>query len=99
MLIHEATLEEGMEESALEKKHSTTKQAIKVGEKSGAWRLILTHFSPSHGKFIKMRQKYFRSKAKPFFAFDHSRISMTELEWAYTSSPMINDKFNRLKDK
>ena len=31
VMIHEATLEDGMEEDAVMKKHSTTSQAIKIG--------------------------------------------------------------------
>jgi len=45
LLIHEATLESGMEEDALKKKHTTTKEAMEIIEKVKPWRTILTHFS------------------------------------------------------
>ena len=38
LLIHEATLEDGMEEDALKKNHTTTGQAISIGQKAGTWR-------------------------------------------------------------
>jgi ribonuclease Z len=45
LLIHEATLESGMEEDALKKKHTTTKEAMEIIRKVKPWRTILTHFS------------------------------------------------------
>lgn len=38
LLIHEATLEDGLEEDAESKNHTTTGQAIGIGQKVGAWR-------------------------------------------------------------
>lgn len=48
LLIHEATLEDALEEDAKKKKHTTTGQAILQGEKMRAWRTVLTHFSPRY---------------------------------------------------
>ncbi|GJJ73180.1 ribonuclease Z [Entomortierella parvispora] len=45
VLLHEATFEEEMLEKALQKKHSTTKEAIMVGEGMDAKFTLLTHFS------------------------------------------------------
>jgi len=45
LLLHEATLEDGMEEDAASKQHSTTSQAIQIAHRMGAARTILTHFS------------------------------------------------------
>ncbi|XP_013856232.1 zinc phosphodiesterase ELAC protein 2, partial [Austrofundulus limnaeus] len=42
-LIHEATLEDGMEEEALKKRHSTTSQAIAIGMKMNADFIMLNH--------------------------------------------------------
>ena len=45
MLVHEATFEDGMEEDAVKKRHSTVGEAVKVGTDAGAYRTVLTHFS------------------------------------------------------
>ncbi|GKV27121.1 hypothetical protein SLEP1_g36326 [Rubroshorea leprosula] len=45
VLIHEATFEDGLVEEAIAKNHSTTKEAIEMGNSAGAYRIILTHFS------------------------------------------------------
>ena len=39
-----------MEEEAIAKNHSTTKEAIGVGASAGAYRVILTHFSQRYPK-------------------------------------------------
>ena len=48
LLIHEATLQDGMEEDAMRKMHTTTGQALRIGIEQGVWRTILTHFSPRY---------------------------------------------------
>jgi len=45
LLLHEATFEEEMRDKALAKKHSTTQEAIMVGEGMDAKFTLLTHFS------------------------------------------------------
>ncbi|XP_038227945.1 zinc phosphodiesterase ELAC protein 2 isoform X2 [Dermochelys coriacea] len=50
LLIHEATLEDGLEEEAVEKTHSTTSQAIGVGMKMNAEFIMLNHFSQRYAK-------------------------------------------------
>lgn len=46
----QATFEDGMEDEALEKNHSTTLEAINVGMKADVYRIILTHFSQRYPK-------------------------------------------------
>lgn len=50
VLLHEATFEDDMEEEALKKRHSTTKEAIMVGEGMEAKHTLLTHFSQRYPK-------------------------------------------------
>ncbi|XP_075702914.1 zinc phosphodiesterase ELAC protein 2 isoform X2 [Rhinoderma darwinii] len=45
LVIHEATLEDGLEQDAIEKAHSTTSQAIGVGMNMNAEFMMLNHFS------------------------------------------------------
>uniref|UniRef100_A0A6Q2ZIJ5 Zinc phosphodiesterase ELAC protein 2 n=1 Tax=Esox lucius TaxID=8010 RepID=A0A6Q2ZIJ5_ESOLU len=50
LLIHEATLEDGLEDEAVEKRHSTTSQAIGIGMKMNAEFIMLNHFSQRYAK-------------------------------------------------
>jgi ribonuclease Z len=50
VLVHEATFENDMEEDAIKKRHSTTREAVKTGVDARAYRTILTHFSQRYPK-------------------------------------------------
>jgi ribonuclease Z len=54
ILIHEATFEDGQEEMATKKGHSTVGQAIEVGKKAGVRRILLTHFSQRYPKIPRI---------------------------------------------
>uniref|UniRef100_A0A8C0YL92 Zinc phosphodiesterase ELAC protein 2 n=1 Tax=Cyprinus carpio carpio TaxID=630221 RepID=A0A8C0YL92_CYPCA len=71
LLIHEATLEDGMEEEACEKRHSTTSQAIGIGMKMNAEFIVLNHFSQRYAK-IPLFSDDFNSKVG--ISFDHMRL-------------------------
>ncbi|KAG5279848.1 hypothetical protein AALO_G00082220 [Alosa alosa] len=71
LLIHEATLEDGMEEEAVEKRHSTTSQAIGIGMKMNAEFIMLNHFSQRYAK-IPLFSADFNEKVG--IAFDHMKI-------------------------
>ncbi|XP_051987967.1 zinc phosphodiesterase ELAC protein 2 [Xyrauchen texanus] len=71
LLIHEATLEDGMEEEAVEKRHSTTSQAIGIGMKMNAEFIVLNHFSQRYAK-IPLFSDDFNSKVG--ISFDHMKI-------------------------
>ncbi|MCJ8749427.1 hypothetical protein PDJAM_G00176210 [Pangasius djambal] len=71
LLIHEATLEDGMEEEAMEKRHSTTSQAIGIGMNMNAEFIMLNHFSQRYAK-IPLFSSDFNQRVG--IAFDHMRI-------------------------
>ncbi|XP_050775203.1 zinc phosphodiesterase ELAC protein 2 isoform X2 [Gopherus flavomarginatus] len=71
LLIHEATLEDGLEEEAVEKTHSTTSQAIGIGMKMNAEFIMLNHFSQRYAK-IPLFSAAFSDKVG--IAFDHMRV-------------------------
>uniref|UniRef100_A0A671RSY9 ribonuclease Z n=1 Tax=Sinocyclocheilus anshuiensis TaxID=1608454 RepID=A0A671RSY9_9TELE len=71
LLIHEATLEDRMEEEACEKRHSTTSQAIGIGMKMNAEFIELNHFSQRYAK-IPLFSDDFNSKVG--ISFDHMRV-------------------------
>ncbi|XP_034950264.1 ribonuclease Z, mitochondrial [Chelonus insularis] len=50
LLIHEATMEDGLEFEAEKKRHSTITQAITEGNKMNARHILLTHFSQRYCK-------------------------------------------------
>ncbi|XP_041812720.1 zinc phosphodiesterase ELAC protein 2 [Chelmon rostratus] len=70
-LIHEATLEDGLEEDAVEKRHSTTSQAIGIGMRMNAEFIMLNHFSQRYAK-IPLFSEDFTDRVG--ISFDHMRI-------------------------
>lgn len=76
LLIHEATLEDGLEEEAVEKTHSTTSQAIGVGMRMHAEFILLNHFSQRYAK-IPLFSPDFTEKVG--IAFDHMKVSLGDL--------------------
>uniref|UniRef100_A0A8C7VCM0 Zinc phosphodiesterase ELAC protein 2 n=1 Tax=Oncorhynchus mykiss TaxID=8022 RepID=A0A8C7VCM0_ONCMY len=71
LLIHEATLEDGLEDEAVEKRHSTTSQAIGIGMKMNAEFIMLNHFSQRYAK-IPLFSEDFNDRVG--ISFDHMRI-------------------------
>ncbi|KAK3065466.1 hypothetical protein LTS18_006177 [Coniosporium uncinatum] len=54
VLIHEATFDDELKGEAVAKKHSTTGEALKVGEVMGVKGVVLTHFSQRYQKIPVM---------------------------------------------
>ncbi|NWI85453.1 RNZ2 protein, partial [Pitta sordida] len=71
LLIHEATLEDGLEKEAIEKTHSTTSQAIQTGMKMNAEFIMLNHFSQRYAKVPLFSQAF---SDRVGIAFDHMRV-------------------------
>ena len=69
VLVHEATFEDGMEEDAVKKRHSTVGEAVKVGVDAGAYRTVLTHFSQRYPKV-----PVFKGGQRVGVAFDLMRL-------------------------
>ena len=67
LLIHEAAFENGMEEAAKKKRHSTTGEAVQTGIDARCYRTILTHFSQPHPKIPVFDESY---TARTMVAFD-----------------------------
>lgn len=83
LAIHEATLENGMEEEAVSKKHCTTSEALEVcAERMGAWRTILTHFSQRYPKIPKLDDGVVRDlrRGRACVAFDLMCVDFARLE-------------------
>ncbi|PNY10429.1 zinc phosphodiesterase ELAC protein 2-like, partial [Trifolium pratense] len=71
-----ATFEEGMVEEAIAKNHSTTNEAIEMGEKANVYRIILTHFSQRYPKIPVFDKAHMD---KTCIAFDLMSINIADL--------------------
>ncbi|KAL8217395.1 hypothetical protein R6Q57_020768 [Mikania cordata] len=76
VLIHEATFEDALVEEAIARNHSTTSEAIEMGNSAGAYRIILTHFSQRYPKIPVFDQTYMH---KTCIAFDMMSINFADL--------------------
>lgn len=77
LLIHEANFEDSMEQEAIDKRHSTTKEAITVGASMNAKHVLLTHFSQRYPKVPNIDKSY---QELTGIAFDMTRMHMNELD-------------------
>ncbi|XP_076274808.1 ribonuclease Z isoform X1 [Rhynchophorus ferrugineus] len=76
VLIHEATMEDDLAREAIIKMHSTTSQAIKVGNDMGAKYIILTHFSQRYAKLPRFNENFAENVG---IAFDNMLVKVDEL--------------------
>uniref|UniRef100_A0A8C9SV32 Zinc phosphodiesterase ELAC protein 2 n=1 Tax=Scleropages formosus TaxID=113540 RepID=A0A8C9SV32_SCLFO len=75
LLIHEATLEDGMEEEAKQKRHSTISQAIDIGMKMNAKFIMLNHFSQRYPKIPLISAD---SGDRVGISFDHMKLNQKQ---------------------
>ncbi|KAL4039277.1 hypothetical protein IC575_002928 [Cucumis melo] len=76
LLIHEATFEDSLVDEAMAKNHSTTSEAIDIGNSVGAYRIILTHFSQRYPKIPVLDEKHMH---KTCIAFDLMSVNVADL--------------------
>lgn len=72
----QATFEDGMVDEAIARNHSTTMEAIEVGDSAGAYRIILTHFSQRYPKIPIFDETHMH---KTCIAFDMMSINIADL--------------------
>ena len=88
LLIHEATFEDGMEDEAVLKRHSTVSEAIEIGRKMRAKAVVLTHFSQRYPKLPKLKQ--LKEQFVPIvFAFDFMCLTPTTVQVAAKLTPAL----------
>ncbi len=97
LLIHEATLGKGMEKEAWNKKHTTTTQAIDIIKETKPWRSILTHFSCRYQKVAEILPEHLEEKV--LVAFDHMRLELKDLDWAYLFVSIFDKLFSNEREK
>jgi ribonuclease Z len=93
LLIHEATFEDGMEEEAVLKRHSTVGEAIGIAIAMDAKALVLTHFSQRYPKIPPLNKKEQDEQAlrgMPIaFAFDFMRLHRDSMPLASKLTPAL----------
>ncbi|CAN8065667.1 unnamed protein product [Agarophyton chilense] len=96
LAIHEATLEDGMEVEAKEKRHCTMSEALDVcANRMKAWRTILTHFSQRYPRIPRlddaMLAKLYHCRAT--VAFDLMSVDLTRLQDLPRITAAMRDTF------
>ncbi|KAI6658610.1 Zinc phosphodiesterase ELAC protein 2 [Oopsacas minuta] len=89
LLIHEATFGRGLEEHAKFKKHSTTPEAILIGQKMQAKYTILTHFSHRYNKLPKFEEVFVTGNVR--VAFDNMTFLLSQLYLGKYAQETIRD--------
>jgi len=77
VLIHEATFEDSLLSEALIKSHSTIREAIEIGIRMNAFRIILSHFSQRYPKIPHFDSEYYE---RVILAFDLMTLRHEHLE-------------------
>ncbi|TBU28507.1 hypothetical protein BD311DRAFT_722416 [Dichomitus squalens] len=98
LLIHESSMSPEEEELAREKAHSTSAQAIDVGRRMRAQKILLTHFS---ARYPGMPPRQGETSGGPLIglAFDYSRIRLGDMWKLNTYLPAIQHAFDDLGEE
>lgn len=90
LLIHEATMEDELEEQAKYKMHSTVSQAINQGHRMNARYTILTHFSQRYAKLPRIESEL---AANVFIAFDNMEVTESDMQYMHLLHPTLKLMF------
>lgn len=91
ILIHEATMEDELENEAKFKMHSTVSQAIEQGKKMNANYTILTHFSQRYAKLPRI-ENFIENNVG--IAFDNMQVSINDLYCLHNMYPTLKIMFS-----
>ncbi|RXG59150.1 Zinc phosphodiesterase ELAC protein 2 [Armadillidium vulgare] len=91
LLIHEATLEDGLEKKAALKRHSTLSQAIKVGKEMNAKFTILTHFSQKYRNIPFFEMNIVKENVG--IAFDCMMVTFEDFPYLQQLYPSLKQLF------
>jgi len=97
LLIHEATFEDGMEEEAVMKRHSTVGEAMDIARRMNAKALMLTHFSQRYPKIPPLKRSIQNGECSTSedddfpiaFAFDFMRVRPNTVAMAAKLTPAL----------
>jgi ribonuclease Z len=82
ILIHEATFEDGLENEAILKKHSTIGEALSVATQMRAKSVLLTHFSQRYPRIPPIKHSSEDKLPPTVFCFDFMRVSRSTIPMA-----------------
>lgn len=105
LLLHECTFEDELKGDAIAKKHSTMGEALEVGRKMGARRVLLTHFSQRYPKLPVIPEEKGNNNGgegeskgegkgrdvEVLFAFDMMRVRLGEFKQAKEFLPALRE--------
>ncbi|KAK3504812.1 hypothetical protein B0T13DRAFT_427061 [Neurospora crassa] len=110
LLIHECTFDDELVGEAKAKKHSTASEALDVGRKMGARRVLLTHFSQRYPKMqapvldeLEGQEQSVSGEKKDrtvvLYAFDYMKIKLGEFKMAERFLPALRELYGELENE
>jgi ribonuclease Z len=97
LLIHEATFDDELQGDAYAKKHSTTSEALNVGKKMNARRILLTHFSQRYQK-IPVMDSHGGKDQVAIVAFDYMRVKLGDFAKLEAFKPALMKLYENEED-
>ncbi|XP_043289632.1 ribonuclease Z, mitochondrial isoform X2 [Venturia canescens] len=99
LLIHEATMEDELEEEAKMKYHSTVSQAIQAGERMNAKFVLLTHFSQRYARipYLPENDNDTSNLSKVGIAYDNMQFSISQLHLLPLFYPTLKLMFSEFR--
>lgn len=106
LLIHECTFDDELIGEAKAKKHSTASEALDVGRKMEARRVLLTHFSQRYPKMQApvldelegTEDKKKGDRMVVLYAFDYMRVKLGEFKMAERFLPALRELYKELEN-
>ncbi|KAK1780258.1 hypothetical protein QBC45DRAFT_109811 [Copromyces sp. CBS 386.78] len=109
LLIHECTFDDELIGEARAKKHSTASEALDVGRKMGARRVLLTHFSQRYPKMQapvldelegnEEKTGLGGDRTVVLYAFDYMKIKLGEFKMAERFLPALRELYGELENE
>lgn len=88
LLVHEATFDDELQGDAIAKKHSTTAEALDVGKRMNARRILLTHFSQRYQKIPVMDGEGGKDQVA-IVAFDYMKVKLGDFAKVAAFKPAL----------
>jgi ribonuclease Z len=97
LLIHEATFDDELHGDAVAKKHCTTSEALNVGKRMNARRILLTHFSQRYQKIPVMSNEDGKDQIA-IVAFDYMRVKVGDIAKLEAFKPALMKLYEGKED-
>ncbi|KAI6246089.1 Ribonuclease Z [Erysiphe necator] len=97
LLIHEATFDDELRDDAIAKKHSTTSEALEIGKRMNARRILLTHFSQRYQKIPIMNDNKGKDQVA-IVAFDYMKIKIEDFAKMEAFKPALIKLYEEKED-